>query len=354
MFDCANSAVADSGVDLPVDASTDGLQEDRLSLRHHLRLIDMHALRERASGPVDADASAFGEASPVMQGTFSVQCLRAGVYLHCTDIINLQPLTTRADLPGPCVKVLLRLEGEAKVRIGGCDLPLDAGQGAGATPRGAVLCLDRGESFERRSMKGDRQRMIVITLTAEWLGSLRSSTCPLCGHLAIRTWAPSPRALAIAEQLLNPAALAGPMSGLYLESRVLELVAEAFAQMADCARSYVQSVAPELRPDEYARACRLRDLLDSGNADAMSLAEMARAMRCNCNSLQQQFRAAFGKTVFDYLRASRLRRAAVALQNEGVSVARAAEIAGYSSQANFSTAFRRHFGVPPKRYRARI
>ena len=72
---------------------------------------------------------------------------------------------------------------------------------------------------------------------------------------------------------------------------------------------------------------------------------MARAMRCNCNSLQQQFRAVFGKTVFDYLRASRLRRAAVALQNEGVSVARAAEIAGYSSQANFSTAFRRHFGV---------
>ncbi|MBP8278605.1 MAG: helix-turn-helix transcriptional regulator, partial [Propionivibrio sp.] len=38
----------------------------------------------------------------------------------------------------------------------------------------------------------------------------------------------------------------------------------------------------------------------------------------------------------------------------GVSVARAAEIAGYSSQANFSTAFRRHFGLSPKHYRVKV
>ena len=57
--------------------------------------------------------------------------------------------------------------------------------------------------------------------------------------------------------------------------------------------------------------------------------------------------------------ASRLRglaegRAAWALRHDGASVARAAEIAGYASQANFSTAFRRHFGQPPKTYRARV
>jgi AraC-like DNA-binding protein len=51
---------------------------------------------------------------------------------------------------------------------------------------------------------------------------------------------------------------------------------------------------------------------------------------------------------------ARLRRAAWALQHGGANVARAAKIAGYASQANFSTAFRRHFGLPPKMYRARL
>ena len=91
-----------------------------------------------------------------------------------------------------------------------------------------------------------------------------------------------------------------------------------------------------------------------GGADGLSLAQLVRAMGFTATTLQQQFRLAFGKAVFDYLRASRLQRAALALQHDGVSVARAAEIAGYSSQANFSTAFRRHFGLSPKHYRVKV
>ena len=353
MFDCANAALAET-VSPVVDSTTARCEPDRRSPRSRLQLIDLQAMRETVSGPVDADVSAAEEGSPIMQGTFSMQCLRAGLHLHCTDILSLQPLTTRTELPGPCVKVLLRLQGAAQVRLGGCDLPLDTGMGVTATPRGLVLRLNRGASFERCSAKGDRQRMVVITLTPEWLDAQRSSSCPVEGHLAIQAWQPSPRAVAIAEQLLSPAALQGPMHGLYLESRVLELVAEAFAQAAEISRIPAPGLSPDLRPDEYARACRLRDLLDSGGADGMSLAELVRAMGCNATTLQQQFRLAFGKAVFDYLRASRLQRAALALQHDGVSVARAAEIAGYSSQANFSTAFRRHFGLSPKHYRVKV
>jgi AraC-like DNA-binding protein len=353
MFDCANVAVADT-VETVGKVPTPGREPDRRSPRSRLRLIDLQSLRETVGGPVDAEPSAPADDSSMMQGTFSMQCLRAGLHLHCTDILALQSLATRAELPGACVKVLLRLHGAAKVRIGGRDLPLDTGSGDAAMPRGLVMRLNRGASFERCSVKGDRQRMVVITLTPEWLDAQRSSMCPVEGHLAIQAWEPSPRAVAIAEQLLNPAALQGPMCGLYLESRVLELVAEAFAQAAENSRTPALAVSPDLRPDEYARACRLRDLLDSGDADGMSLAELVRAMGCNATTLQQQFRLAFGVPVFDYLRASRLQRAALALQHDGVSVARAAEIAGYSSQANFSTAFRRHFGLPPKHYRVKV
>jgi AraC-like DNA-binding protein len=292
-----------------------------------------------------------GAPAGLVLGENSLHYLREGVFLRCVDLVHPRSdVIMRATLQGKCVKVLLKLEGSARARLGRLDLPMDAGRGKKARPKGAVLCLERPEKFECRCPAGERQRLVVVTLTAAWFASGRQLAAPALGHLEARCWTPAPRAVAIAEQLLAPTAFQGPMRGLYLESRSLELVAEALALTA----SPDQAPPPDLRPDEYARTRRLRDLLDSGHADALSLAEIAREMCCNVTTLQRQFRLVFGTTIFDYLRVVRLRRAAWALQHEGTSVARAAELAGYASQANFSTAFRRHFGLPPKAYRTRI
>ena len=69
---------------------------------------------------------------------------------------------------------------------------------------------------------------------------------------------------------------------------------------------------------------------------------------------QRQFRAVYGTTVFDHLRDCRLQRARHALEHDGLTVGQAAVLAGYTSAANFATAYRRRFGMPPKLARARI
>jgi len=56
-------------------------------------------------------------------------------------------------------------------------------------------------------------------------------------------------------------------------------------------------------------------------------------------------------SVFEYVRKRRLERARDALVAEAISVTEAATNAGYTSSANFSTAFKRAFGVPPKSMR---
>ena len=53
-------------------------------------------------------------------------------------------------------------------------------------------------------------------------------------------------------------------------------------------------------------------------------------------------------------REQRLARAWAALEQTGCSVAEVAHGAGYSSAANFSTAFKRRFGISPKLVRARV
>jgi AraC-like DNA-binding protein len=303
----------------------------------------------RKTAAKDSARQGQGAAGPAA-GESSLRCLREGVFLRCADVIHPHSDVMRATLPGRCMKVLVKLEGNARARLGRHDLPVDAGRGGEACPKGLVLCLERPEKFDCRRPAGERQRLVVVTLTAAWFASGRQLAAPAPEPLEAHYWTPTPRAVAIAEQLLVPTAFQGPVRGLYLESRTLELVAEALALTA----SPEQTPPPGLRPDEYARTRRLRDLLDSGRADTLSLAEVARAMCCNATTLQRQFRQVFGTTIFDYLRAARLQRAAWALQHGGANVARAAEVAGYTSQANFSTAFRRHFGLPPKTYRARV
>ncbi len=97
----------------------------------------------------------------------------------------------------------------------------------------------------------------------------------------------------------------------------------------------------------------LRELLDEGGADALSLAQIAARACISVNTLQRHFRAMWGTTVAQYLRERKLARARLALEVDGVSVTQAAWLAGYNSAANFATAFRRRFGMTPGQVRAR-
>lgn len=288
----------------------------------------------------------------LMAGRFAISQLRAGLILHCTDVEHLHDMEVRFPTQETGIKVMLKLEGNARVSFGGTALDLDAGQGRTAIPRGAVMRLSVPEEFERRSRAGTRERMVVLTMTPEWCEAGGLDPEHLGRHLAIRPWLPSTRAVAIAEQLVRPDAFGGQMRSLYQESRVLELIGEALSQTAGAESG--TPTAPELRPAEYRRIVRLHGLLQSGALDGSGMAEIAREIGCNANTLQRHFRRVYGTSIFDYQRECRLQRAADALQQRGVSVAQAAEIAGYAAQANFSTAFRRRFGLTPKSVRSKL
>lgn len=320
------------------------------ALQQPLRQLDIKALAAQVGHGYHLQTPEIAPLSPIMQGSFSIARLRPGFFLHCTDVAHLYDMTSQFVMLEESVKVLLKLEGSARVTFGGQPLDLDAGQGSSARPRGAVVALSAPEDFERRCRAGTRERMVAITLTPDWFEAAGLAPPLFRQHLSIKDWQPSARAIAIAEQLVRPASFDGPMHALYQESRALELVAEALAQ----AGSADQATPPDLRPAEYRRICRLQEFLDSGQADHLAMSAIAQEIGCNTNTLQRQFRQTFGKTIFDYLRETRLQRAADALERDGISVGQAAELAGYNNQANFSTAFRRHFGIAPKWVRSKI
>ncbi|MRS90569.1 helix-turn-helix domain-containing protein [Enterobacteriaceae bacterium RIT714] len=97
---------------------------------------------------------------------------------------------------------------------------------------------------------------------------------------------------------------------------------------------------------EYARLEQIRRLLEHSPEKEYTLAQLAGQAAMSQSSLRSKFRQAYGCTVFDYLRDCRLALARRYLL-EGHSVQQAAWMSGYQHATNFSTAFRRRYGLSP-------
>ncbi|QEM82732.1 AraC family transcriptional regulator [Halomonas binhaiensis] len=101
-----------------------------------------------------------------------------------------------------------------------------------------------------------------------------------------------------------------------------------------------------LSPTERKRLEDVRRHLHEDPAHAWSLEELATLASMSSSSLRTKFQRCFATSLFDYLRERRL-LLAHELLSQGTSVQQAAFACGYGHTSNFSTAFRRRFGIPP-------
>lgn len=294
--------------------------------------------------------------------------LRPGLHLHSDDAHDERDLTAQGEMAAG-LRIVLLLEGAVDVSYGQRRVSLsslDAGTAARPTRGAKALMVSVAERdvFMRRTRKGRYARRLSIGLGWDWLAQTAGGGVadgrPATAlqdfqrqHLAMQSWQVSPRAVAIAEQMVRPPQFEPLLQNLYLESRTLELVAEALGSFTRPTPA-ATAVEPGLRPQEHQRMRDLREFLATGQADELSLDEIARHAGINANTLQKHFRTLHGSTIFDYLRECRLQRARQALERNGLTVGQAAMLAGYTSAANFATAYKRRFGLTPKLARSRI
>jgi transcriptional regulator GlxA family with amidase domain len=102
-----------------------------------------------------------------------------------------------------------------------------------------------------------------------------------------------------------------------------------------------------------ARLRRVRQRLEAHPEEPIDLAGMARAACFSRFHFLRLFRQAYGETPARYLARLRLVRAQALLESTDRSVTEICLDVGYESLASFSSAFRRHAGTPPQRYRRR-
>lgn len=156
----------------------------------------------------------------------------------------------------------------------------------------------------------------------------------------VTTFKAPPRILAIAAEMISPS-VEGRAGELLLSAYATELLARTIVALR--AGNDMDAVTDPKR----LRLQAVRDLIEGDLRHPWTIAELARHAGLSRRSFNAQFHRAFGASASDYLRISRLKSAREALLHQGLTVTEAAYAVGYANPANFSTAFRRHFGYVP-------
>lgn len=92
-------------------------------------------------------------------------------------------------------------------------------------------------------------------------------------------------------------------------------------------------------------------ILRNNLANPPSLEDLAHQVGSNRRRLNEAFQALCGLPVFGWLREERLRRAHEMVTRSEASVSVISDFLGYSTPANFTKAFREHFGCTPTELR---
>lgn len=268
----------------------------------------------------------------VVRGRVEEYELRPGLRLTCSDIDVLQHYESTSRQQSLLLIVVI-LEGTVQIRLG---------DGAVTLTQGSALSARFDDRHALRACQASGQRLRTLTLSL--------------GQDAMATGLPLDAALTLPRVWLHPwqlpgslnsaleDALAGawpmPQRQWLLEGLALQLLAHGLPQGSAC------PARTPLAPQERQRLEAVRQLLDDTPAQPHTLQSLAEQAAMSPSSLRQKFHATYAQSVFDYLRDRRLALARDYLR-QGYSVQQAAHFVGYRHATNFTTAFKRRYGIAP-------
>jgi AraC-like DNA-binding protein len=141
--------------------------------------------------------------------------------------------------------------------------------------------------------------------------------------------------------------LSGSLRQLYAEARAFELLTLSIQALIE-AQANPERRDSGLGSGDLERLNAARASLERNFLEPPTIAALAREVGMNEAKLMRAFKQIYGRTIFDFTQQLRMERAKKLLEVSQLSVTEIALEVGYEYSSNFTTAFRRHFGITPK------
>jgi len=275
-----------------------------------------------------------GRSRPILIGRVVEETPRPGWLMTFSDVDVLESYDSCSRQAAPLF-ICVVLEGSIEIGVGSRRHRLNAGN---------AVSVRLAEQFPLQVHQAAGQRLTTLNLALEddaiaalgqqtAVGSLLEADRP---HL--HQWSLPGYVAPMLEQITAPQPSAGQRC-LLLEAICLQLLCHGLPHSDRKRRSGIP-------PGERERLERVRRRLHDAPAETHTLAGLASQASMSPTSLRAKFQRCFGLSLFDYLRERRL-QLAYQLLEQGHSVQQAAHVSGYNHASNFSTAFRRRFGMSP-------
>jgi len=137
----------------------------------------------------------------------------------------------------------------------------------------------------------------------------------------------------------------------YIESKAIEVLSLVIAELTN--RSHSKRLEIRISPRELNCIYETRDYLAQHFVAPPTISKLARMVGINQTKLKAGFKQALGMTIYHYIIKLRMEHAATLLMSEEHSISSVAYLVGYDYPANFTIAFKKHFGVLPRAWKDR-
>ncbi len=142
----------------------------------------------------------------------------------------------------------------------------------------------------------------------------------------------------------------GRLQQLQIEAKTLELLCYTLDQLSKMWSSPGSDKIP-LRQKDIRRVAEICEILENDLSTTHTINDLAKSLSWNETQLMRVFRQAAGTTVHNYQHRARMEKACELLANTELTITQIAMNVGYEYSSNFTTAFRKHFGVTPRQVR---
>ncbi len=270
--------------------------------------------------------------------------IQPNLYFALTDMPVDKAPARKGEAPAFAALGVL-LEGQVRTSVRGME----------EFPTNSLLITShdgKGE-FSSSFHGGRRLRNVEVFLTPEWFESAGNAVSSDPGFMAVHE-ALSRRAFhrrlpmknwlrEVAHRSLGPIGT-GAVAALRIEAAALDFL----AALADGFGQSDRQNPMSLRDRERIQAAR--EMIETEPASIASIGRLAASHGVSASKLKRDFFIAYSTCVGSFMAEQRLLHGRRLLL-EGASVSEAAYAVGYSHPGNFSTAFKRRFGVSPSQAR---
>ncbi|WP_020410148.1 helix-turn-helix domain-containing protein [Hahella ganghwensis] len=283
--------------------------------------------------------------SQMMDGKYIMARYASGMLVHANDVMELTSLDTVFEKP-PGLTVSIILGGEIEFWLNSRHQYIHTE----TRPKTYGFAIAAQEPYQiRRCLRQGRYlRKVNISVDQGWLErqfgdcllSQKEVSCLFTEPHRYWQWQASARLAELSEQILYPQPTTPLLQNLFVESRALDILGSAIAQIVD--QSY--------RGPGCGRVESAKEYIDANLQSIVSLDDVATQAGMSVSTLQRQFKQRYGQTVVNYMRQRKLELARTALNREELSIGEAAFLAGYRHTSNFVTAYKRAYGHTPGMY----